>query len=389
MNKNNKLLLKLSSYIASAFLCITQLSYVAYAEELSYSTSSESAELEPGYYEEVTIDGSKIYAKGYSDGLNHTTFTDTFSTIIVDPGAYGMFLSDNTTDAKTFKGSSTAGVDLGVTAASDYSDCLLFSGWDVSVSNKILTLTAKFQSKTSYNYTGSVQKWLCTESGTYKLTVAGAGNGNTQHGGGLMIGTMYIEAGTLLYVYVGGSGELAANGYAAGGFNGGGGGTSVSAADNVHGGAGATDIRVGGNSLDDRVIVGGGGGGGAAWGDSGSSYGGYPSGGKARHYTGSEPYGGNSTTAANTYANPGTQTSGYSLGVGQTAGSRASGSYGAAWGGGGGGYYGGYATSSSGASSSCAGGGGSSYYKSGTVELVSYQNGYQSSNGMAKIEKVE
>lgn len=390
MSKKSRSFLRLSSYIASVFLCITQISQLSYAKDLSYSASSESAELEPGYYEEVTIDGSKIYTKGYEDGKNHVAFTETFDTIIVDPGAYGMFSSDNTTTAKTFKGASTANVDLGVTAMSAYSDCLTFSGWDISVSDKSLSLTARFESKTTFNYTGDVQKWLCTESGTYKLTAIGAGNGDTQHGGGLMIGTMYIESGTILYVYVGGSGKNGNNGTYAGGFNGGGSGLSKSAADNVSGGAGATDIRLGGTTLSDRVIIGGGGGGKAAFGESGSSMGGYPSGGTGRHYTGSEPYTSDGKNhGANTYAQGGTQTSGYSLGTGQSAGDRSTGSYGAAWGGGGGGYYGGYATSSSGTSSACAGGGGSSYYKSGTVTLVSYQNGYQSSNGMAKIEKVD
>ena len=366
------------------FLFATQ---IAYASDLSYSAESESAELESGYYEEVTIDGSKIYTKGFEDGSNHVTFTENFDTIVIDPGEYGMFSSDGTTEAKTFKGSATTDIDLGITAVSAYSDYLSFSGWDIDISNKKLTLTAKFESPTSFNYTGDVQKWLCTESGTYKLTVAGAGNGDTKHGGGLMIGTMYIESGTLLYVYVGGSGSKG-SGSQAGGFNGG--GSGYAAADDASGGAGATDIRVNGTSLSDRVIVGGGGGGTAAWGEGGSSYGGYTSGGNGHHYTGAEPY----TTdgqnhGGNVYAYGGTQTSGYSLGTGQSAGNRTTGSYGASWGGGGGGYYGGYATSASGQSSSCAGGGGSSYYKSGTVTLVSYQNGYQSSNGMAKIEKVE
>lgn len=365
-------------------------SQISFAKDLSYSTSEESVNLDPGYYEGVTVDGSKIYEKGYSDGLSHASFTETFDTIIVDPGKYGMFSSDNSTEAKTFKGSSTTGIDLGVTAASEYDGSISFSGWDISVSNKILTLTAKFESPTSFNYTGSAQKWLCMESGTYKLTVAGAGNGSQQTGGGLMVGTMYIEEGTVLYVYVGGSGVKGYNGAKAGGFNGGGAGYSASGADDASGGAGATDIRVGGTSLDDRVIVGGGGGGVAAWGAGGSSYGGYPSGGTGHHYTGAEPYAtGGQNRGGNTYAYPGTQTSGYAKGQGQTATNRTGGAYGAAWGGGGGGYWGGYATTASGVSSACAGGGGSSYYKQGTVTHISDKNGYQSSNGMAKIEKVE
>ncbi len=365
------------------------MSSTSYASEQSYSSESESVELESGYYEDVTIDGSAIYAKGFADGKAHATFTETFDTIVVDPSSFGVFTSDGTSEAKTYSGELTAGIDLGVTAASGYTDYLSFSGWDIDVGNKTLTLTAKFESPSSYSYTGAVQKWLCTESGTYKLTVAGAGNGTTQYGGGLMIGTMYIEEGTLLYVYVGGSGS---NGYGtqSGGFNGGGSGYGCSSSDVASGGAGATDIRVSSTALSARVIVGGGGGGKAAYGNGGSSYGGYTSGGTAHHKMGSEPYTSDGQNhGGSVYAYPGTQTSGYSLGTGQSASSRSSSSYGSAWGGGGGGYYGGYAYTGSGESSACAGGGGSSYYKSGTVTLVSYVNGYQSSTGMAKIEKVE
>ena len=387
MNKKTKKVLKMLTCMITTFSLASQISF---AKDLSYSTSEESVELEPGYYEDVTIDGSKIYEKGYSDGLSHASFTETFDTIIVDPGKYGMFSSDSSTEAKTFKGSSTTGIDLGMTASGSYSDYLSFSGWDISVSNKVLTLTAKFESPTSFNFTGGVQKWLCTETGTYKLTVIGAGNGDQQRGGGLMVGTMKIEEGTILYVYVGGSGTNGTGGSQAGGFNGGGNGYAAGSGDSASGGAGATDIRVGGTSLNDRVIVGGGGGGRAAWGNGGNSYGGYTSGGTGHHYTGSEPYTNDGKNhGGNVYAYPGTQTSGYALGQGQSATNRTVGSYGAAWGGGGGGYWGGYATTASGQSSACDGGGGSSYYKQGTVTHITDKNGYQSSNGMAKIEKVE
>ncbi len=358
--------------------CTMSFSKTVSAKDLSFSSSDDSAVLEGGYYENVTIDGSKIYEKGYNDGKNRSTFTETFDTIIVDPSEWGMFTKDGSSDAKTFTNASTTGVDLGVSAKSEYEDALRFEGWDINVSNKILTLTAKFRAPEEFNYTGSVQKWVCQESGTYKLTVYGAGNGSD--GGGMMQGSLHVDKGTILYVYVGGT----CNG-TTGGWNGGGNGAG---GDGATGGGGATDIRMNGTSLSDRIIVGGGAGGKCAF-TRDAQYGGYPSGGASRHWTGSEPY---TTDGVNhggsVVANPGTQTSGYALGQGQNSYTRSGGSYGVGWGGGGGGYYGGYCTTSSGQSSDCGGGGGSSYYKSGTVTYISHVNGAQTSNGKAQIVKI-
>ncbi|MBR1990874.1 MAG: hypothetical protein IJ986_01195, partial [Bacteroidales bacterium] len=74
--------------------------------------------------------------------------------------------------------------------------------------------------------------------------------------GGYSTGTLQVTPGETLHVYVGESGS-SANGYAA--FNGGGG--YYSSRNAYCSGGGATDIRVGGNTLYDRIIVAGGGGG--------------------------------------------------------------------------------------------------------------------------------
>lgn len=102
-----------------------------------------------------------------------------------------------------------------------------------------------------FDYTGEVQ----TKSlypGTYKLEVWGAQGGyrsSIQYGGlgGYSNGELVLTTSTTIYVYTGGSGNT-------GGFNGG--GIRLT----YKGGGGASDIRIGVDSLYSRVIVAGGGG---------------------------------------------------------------------------------------------------------------------------------
>lgn len=122
-----------------------------------------------------------------------------------------------------------------------------------------------------FSYTGNVQTYTASISGNYKLEVWGAQGGDmiispwTGIGGrgGYSSGNIHMEAGSKLFVYVGGQGQGyngSANHY--GGWNGG--GTCYQGAS---GGGGATDIRtIGGiwndtTSLNARIIVAGAGGG--------------------------------------------------------------------------------------------------------------------------------
>jgi hypothetical protein len=210
-----------------------------------------------------------------------------------------------------------------------------------------ITYTPPFNSGSSgsqiFNYTGSYQTFTAPVSGTYTFEVWGAqGGGNTDPSqgsrggkGGYSRGEYYLNAGQTIYIYVGGQGR---EGYLSpsGGWNGGGNGSGTSSCYG-YGGGGATDIRVGGQALSNRVIVAGGGGGaddtGTAAGtpggtnDGSGGYGGGLTGGNALK---------DGVEAAGTGA---TQTSGYALGQGQASGTTSDS------GGGGGGYYGGYATS--------------------------------------------
>lgn len=180
----------------------------------------------------------------------------------------------------------------------------------------------------NYDYTGAVQS-VTLPKGIYKFEVWGASggigpgsNGSSQTAykvqglGGYSVGILKLKSKSTLYVYVGGQGEqskgINASGYA-GGFNGGGNGGSLTYTSNVtngSGGGGASDIRIGQDSLYARVIVAGGGGG-ASWVDSGSTqYGG--AGGGTSGIAAS--LGGTSSKNYYTAAQPGTQSSGGSGG---------------------------------------------------------------------------
>ena len=112
----------------------------------------------------------------------------------------------------------------------------------------------------NFAYTGGQQTLTVPYTGTYKLEVWGAqgGNNTTQGGsggkGGYSQGTISLNSGTTIYVYVGGQGSTST-----GGFNGG--GTAYNTGNSGASGGGATDFRIGSNTLYYRVIVAGGGGG--------------------------------------------------------------------------------------------------------------------------------
>lgn len=108
----------------------------------------------------------------------------------------------------------------------------------------------------NFDYTGSVQTATLTP-GTYKLECWG-GQGGSYSGciggyGGYSKGTITLTEATTVYISVGGAGSSSST---TAGFNGG--GTGISSG---RGGGGATDVRIGKNSLYSRVIVAGGGGG--------------------------------------------------------------------------------------------------------------------------------
>lgn len=130
----------------------------------------------------------------------------------------------------------------------------------------------------SYDYTGAYQTFTAPVDGNYKIELWGAQGGIIKNysytKGGYTTGTIYLTAGTTMYVYVGGAGSY--NGIRVipnnGGYNGGGnGGHGVNHATYTYfdgaSGGGATDVRLSSglwndkDGLKSRIMVAGGGGG--------------------------------------------------------------------------------------------------------------------------------
>ena len=219
----------------------------------------------------------------------------------------------------------------------------------------------------NFDYTGAAQE-ITLVKGTYKLQCWGAQGGyrssSTYAGkGGYSEGILTLNGKTTMYIYVGGSGNV---GGTNGGFNGGG------KRNKYNGGGGASDIRIGANSLYARVIVAGGGGSDGATSKQGM-YGGGTSGGTSTQSYGSGGSGGTQTGVASSSWSASTQSTSTTtnadayagFGFGGNGVYRSSG-YGGA---GGGGWYGGLGTYPDGSGDDDRGGGGGSgyVYKSDTA----------------------
>lgn len=221
-----------------------------------------------------------------------------------------------------------------------------------------------------FNYTGSVQS-KTLKPGTYTIECWG-GQGGTYSGciggyGGYSKGTITLTKTTTVYVSVGGAGSSSST---AAGFNGG--GTGIYSG---RGGGGATDVRIGQNSLYSRVIVAGGGGGAGV-----ASANANPCGCGGGEYGGDGYYNnttGSYTAGQNRSGGSASQTAGgitWSTGTQATFGQGGNASGYSCGGGGGGWYGGGGAYDSDSDSDGRWGGGGSGYvYTSSTAK--NYPNG--------------
>ena len=125
------------------------------------------------------------------------------------------------------------------------------------------TVFTSFGQSVTFNYTGAMQTWTvppCVTS--INVIVAGAKGGGGAGGNGARItATLTVTPGQVLNIFVGGAGSCGNN---SGGWNGGATGWASNPANasyNSCGGGGASDIRIGGTALANRVIVAGGGGG--------------------------------------------------------------------------------------------------------------------------------
>ena len=190
----------------------------------------------------------------------------------------------------------------------------------------------------TFNFTGTAQTWTVpagvTEA-TFDLHGAQGENFLEPQGipglGGRATATIAVTPGASIQVNVGGQGAA----FGAAGFNGGGGGAFGAGG----GGGGASDIRVGGNELDDRVLVAGGGGGtgNCAFIEQGTD------GGDGGGENGEDATGPGEALGCGTDGGGGTQTDGGSATAPATDGAFGFGgdAGGGAGGGGGGGWYGG------------------------------------------------
>lgn len=222
----------------------------------------------------------------------------------------------------------------------------------------------------NFNYTGSVQS-KTLKPGTYTIECWG-GQGGTYSSyiggyGGYSKGTITLTEATTVYISVGGAGSSSST---TAGFNGG--GTGISSG---RGGGGATDVRIGQNSLYSRVIVAGGGGGAGV-----TSANANPCGCGGGEYGGDGYYNnttGSYTTGQNRSGGSASQTAGgitWSTGTQATFGQGGNASGYSCGGGGGGWYGGGGAYDNDSDSDGRWGGGGSGYvYTSSTAK--NYPNG--------------
>lgn len=282
--------------------------------------------------------------------------------------------------------------------------CLLF----------LISTNVHGQNSVSFGYTGTTESWVVPPGVTsVTLEVWGAegaqpidrlptnGDGGL---GGYASGTLSVTPGQVLYINVGGQGGTDGSG----GYNGGGAGGFGAAGEGClggygGGGGGASDIRLGGTTLADRIIVGGGGGGGArdycngtcqpcgCGGGAGGGGGLTGEDGAAAFDCGFSYPGANinfgmgaSQTAGGTGgpADGGGSNMG-SAGIIGVGGSGSNGQYDVAGGGGGGGYYGGGGGggASNGSGVGAGGGGGGSSYLSSVLSNTSTTTALRTGNG--------
>ena len=280
--------------------------------------------------------------KGNSDNIQIGLYTERNS----NPGSGSLSSSsninllvgitnDNSTSVTLYigvKGSLTNELNLGtnkILIPDGFSEALLVTE-DVLKEN---ATTPTENTVKTYSCTKAVQSDTLS-AGIYILETWGAQGGSysttyTGGKGGYSTGTLTLKESQNIYVYVGCQGSAhntTTGGVSAGGFNGGGSAKTVgfsSTYSYVTGGGGASDIRIGQDSLYARVIVAGGGSG------SSNNNSGYYGGGTSAGY-GVSGYGGTATSAG---------TNG-SFGVGASANPRST-NYKYASPGGGGGWYGG------------------------------------------------
>jgi Glycine rich protein len=247
-----------------------------------------------------------------------------------------------------------------------------------------------------FEYTGKFQTYEVPEGVTsieVELWGASGGFGSWENArypdkyapgkGGKIKALVDVEPGSKIYIFVGGRGDNATDTYQGkGGFNGGGDGNNTGEYGPYcgGGGGGASDIRVGGSGLGNRVLVAGGGGGAGSNYPEGGDHGGNGGGesalaGQANSDTGHESVGKGGSQKA---GGEGGQWPSYFKGESGKLGRGGHAPDSTAGGGGGGGYFGGGAGSWS-------GGGGGSNYAAADAKGIEHEQGINDENGKVII----
>lgn len=296
-----------------------------------------------------------------------------------------------------------------MTVSAPSSSCVALVNYSLPVFNNACSTQTQ-----TFNFTGSVQSYT-VPAGITSLTITAKGAqgasqspGGTGGLGGSVQGILSVSAGQVLNIYVGGQ-----NGYNGGALGGVNGSTVLSgpSVGNAGNGGGATDIRIGGVTLANRVLVAGGGGGAGRagnWPACQTPVGIGGNGGNGGNLTGGNGFTGSSTAcnctngggnggfggtalaggAAGTYNNIGCL-SGWGIGSAGVLGDGGAGStqvsngHGGGGGGGGGYYGGGCGANGSNTTPGGGGGGGSSFV--GTLTNTVVTSGTNTGNGQVII----
>lgn len=179
-----------------------------------------------------------------------------------------------------FEGTFEYGEAYNVTVSTDseIGDCTITNGSgtaEANVTNVVLTCSNNvFQ----FDFTASMQTFTVPAGVTSLRIDAFGAQGSNANGaaagtgglGGLATGTLAVTPGDVLNIFVGGRGNANLGGYN-GGYNG---GNPTWVLGTGGGGGGASDVRLNGTDLSDRVIVAGGGGGGGGEGCEATTVGG-------------------------------------------------------------------------------------------------------------------
>lgn len=163
-------------------------------------------------------------------------------------------------------------------------DGYVFDGWNIigdgsTIVSGVLTMGTEDTSLVAawrepiydFVYTGSYQTFTAPFTGYYNVELWGAQGGSgsayVSNLAAKTSGQIYLQANDVIYVYVGGAGiSNCTSNLCLGGYNGGGKGGGNATSGVIQGsGGGSTDIRYGGQSMNDRIMVAGGSGGGSSY----------------------------------------------------------------------------------------------------------------------------